>query len=107
MDQRFEHLITTRKHFVSLIENFSTEQLNKIPEGFSNNIIWNIVHCMVTQQGLIYGLAFEGNFFFGTYKQRNNPKYSTGEYHAIPGQTEWTYMFWCYFFCRREVDRIK
>ena len=57
MDQRFEHLITTRKHFISLIENLSTEQLNKIPDGFSNNIIWNIIHCMVTQQGLMNGLA--------------------------------------------------
>jgi len=57
MDSIFEHLLTTRNHFISLIENLSTEELNKIPNGFSNNIIWNIAHCITTQQGLNYGLA--------------------------------------------------
>ena len=57
MDSRFEHLLITRKHFITLIENLTTEELNKVPKGFSNNIIWNVVHCMVTQQGLMYGLS--------------------------------------------------
>jgi hypothetical protein len=30
------------------------EQLNKIPEGFKNNLIWNIAHIVVTQQLLVY-----------------------------------------------------
>jgi len=57
MDIRLEHNKCTRSHFVTLLEELSTADLNKIPVGFSNNIIWNIVHCMVTQQGLTYGLA--------------------------------------------------
>ncbi|KQC32122.1 hypothetical protein AAU57_01395 [Nonlabens sp. YIK11] len=57
MDSRFEHLLITRKHFITLIDNLTTEELNKVPKGFSNNIIWNVVHCMVTQQGLMYGLS--------------------------------------------------
>ena len=57
MDIRLEHGKRTRAHFIAIIEELSTEQLNKIPVSFSNNIIWNIVHCMVTQQGLTYGLS--------------------------------------------------
>ena len=33
------------------------EQLALIPEGFHNNILWNIAHCVVTQQLLCYKLA--------------------------------------------------
>jgi len=36
------------------IENFSTEQLNKIPEGFNNNIAWNLGHMIAAQQGICY-----------------------------------------------------
>jgi hypothetical protein len=30
------------------------EQLNKIPEGYNNNLIWNIAHVVVVQQMLVY-----------------------------------------------------
>jgi len=40
-----------------MIEDFSLEELNKIPEGFNNNIIWNIAHVIATQQALVYGLS--------------------------------------------------
>ena len=33
------------------------EQLNTIPEGFSNNLIWNIGHIVVVQQMLVYKLS--------------------------------------------------
>ena len=33
------------------------EQLFKIPEGFNNNIWWNIAHVVVTQQLLVYKLS--------------------------------------------------
>ena len=39
------------------IENYTLEQLNAIPEGFSNNLIWNIAHVVVTQQLLVYKLS--------------------------------------------------
>lgn len=51
------HLLATRKNFISLIDSLTTEQLNKIPEGYSNNIIWNFAHNIVTQQLLCYKLA--------------------------------------------------
>lgn len=50
-------LPNTRKTFNRIIENTSLEDLNKIPKGFNNNIIWNIGHIVVTQQMLAYKLS--------------------------------------------------
>lgn len=49
--------ILTRKNFVELIEGLSLEQINFIPKGFSNNIIWNFGHIVVSQQVLCYERA--------------------------------------------------
>ncbi|WP_293305333.1 DinB family protein [Pedobacter sp. UBA5917] len=44
----------TRAFILELVKDLSTEQLNKIPEGFNNNIIWNIAHLTAAQQNLCY-----------------------------------------------------
>lgn len=33
----------------------SPEDLNKVPSGFNNNLIWHLGHVLVTQQLLTYG----------------------------------------------------
>lgn len=48
---------TSRNLYLKYLENYSLEQLNKIPEGFSNNLIWNIAHIIVSQQKLVYALS--------------------------------------------------
>ena len=40
-----------------MTKNLSIEQMNLVPEGFNNNILWNFGHIIVVQQGLCYGLA--------------------------------------------------
>jgi len=57
MKKQFEIHLATRKNILKTIENLSEEQLNKIPEGFSNNIMWNAAHVLVTQQLLCYKMA--------------------------------------------------
>ncbi|AYN06016.1 DinB family protein [Flavobacterium sp. 140616W15] len=57
MNQTFETIRVSRKLTSQFLENYSLEQLNKIPEGFNNNIIWNIAHIIVTQQLLVYKLS--------------------------------------------------
>lgn len=57
MDWIFEITLKNRKILKSFLENYSLEDLNKIPEGFSNNIIWNVVHVVVSQQLLVYDLS--------------------------------------------------
>jgi hypothetical protein len=52
------HLLKqTRSNFLNLIADLNIEQLNKIPQGFKNNIIWNFGHVVVTQQILCYKLS--------------------------------------------------
>ncbi len=54
MKPHIDNLRATRLKFMHFIEEFSLIELNKIPEGFSNNMLWNIAHVVVTQQLLIY-----------------------------------------------------
>lgn len=44
----------TRKWLLEIIKDLSPEQLNEIPAGFNNNIIWNIAHLIAAQQGICY-----------------------------------------------------
>ena len=46
-----------RKIFHHFLKQYSLAQLNKIPEGFNNNIIWNIAHTVVTHQLLLYKMT--------------------------------------------------
>lgn len=57
MKETFEVNSTSRKMLNAYFENYTLEQLNKIPEGFTNNLIWNIAHVVVTQQILVYKLS--------------------------------------------------
>ena len=57
MKSTFKIWETNRNIYLSFLENYSLEQLNMIPAGFSNNLIWNIGHVIATQQGLVYRLS--------------------------------------------------
>jgi hypothetical protein len=57
MNQTLDVNKTSRNMVSKFLENYTLEQLNKIPAGFSNNLIWNIGHIIVTQQLLVYKLS--------------------------------------------------
>ena len=57
MKIEFEILRKSRKLILEIIERYSIAQLNEIPEGFNNNIAWNLAHLVVTQQLLCYKLS--------------------------------------------------
>lgn len=57
MDKYFDIIAQTRANFIKLIEGLSIEQVNHIPEGFNNNIIWNLAHAISAQQILCYRLS--------------------------------------------------
>jgi len=57
MDTQFNILKATRNNYLKAIDGLSLEALNTIPKGFNNNIIWNVIHVVVTQQLLCYGLT--------------------------------------------------
>ncbi|MES2239879.1 MAG: DinB family protein [Bacteroidota bacterium] len=57
MQEILEITKTSRNMISKLIQGYTLEQLNKVPEGFKNNLIWNVAHVVVTQQLLVYKLA--------------------------------------------------
>jgi hypothetical protein len=57
MEATFKTQLTNRNICLNFLNKYSLEQLNHIPTGFSNNLIWNIGHIVVVQQRLIYALS--------------------------------------------------
>ena len=57
MQLTFEITRTSRKVLSQFLEKHTLEELNTIPHGFSNNLIWNIGHIIVVQQMLVYNLS--------------------------------------------------
>lgn len=47
----------TRAHLLRLVEGLDRAALLHVPEGASNNVLWNLGHVAVTQQLLHYGLS--------------------------------------------------
>lgn len=57
MKDQLEITRTNRRLMSKIMDNYSLEDLNKVPDGFNNNLIWNIAHVVVTQQLLVYKLS--------------------------------------------------
>ena len=66
---------------MKFLTSYTLEQLNKIPAGFSNNLIWNIGHIIVAQQGLVYRLSglpsYVSDAMVETYKNGSRPTEET------------------------------
>jgi len=57
MEATFRIWQTSRGLYQNFLDNYSLDQLNIIPAGMSNNLIWNIGHVIVSQQKLVYALS--------------------------------------------------
>ena len=57
MEEHLSILSHNRALYSRFLNHFSLEQLNTIPKGFNNNIIWNVAHALVTQQLIMYELS--------------------------------------------------
>jgi DinB superfamily len=66
-----------RLFILESIKDLSVEELNTIPQGFSNNIIWNIAHLVATQQAICYKRAGQEikieESFFDLFKPGTKP----------------------------------
>lgn len=57
MEKMIEVIKACRSKWLTLLNEFTTDQLNKIPIGFNNNLVWQFGHVIVSQQILCYRLA--------------------------------------------------
>lgn len=57
MRQTFGITAKSREILLQYLEKYTPDQLNKVPAGFNNNLIWNIIHIVVVQQMLVYNLS--------------------------------------------------
>ena len=57
MQTAFSILRTSRELVFKAINNLSLTEIHSIPNGFKNNIAWNVAHIVVTQQLLHYQLT--------------------------------------------------
>jgi len=58
MKAEFDLLSATRVVVLKLVNELSLAQLNTVPNGYSNSIVWNVAHILVTQQILHYKFSF-------------------------------------------------
>lgn len=57
MKKQIDTIKKVRTFLLENIKDLTPEQLNRIPEGFNNNIIWNLGHLVAAQQGICYKRA--------------------------------------------------
>lgn len=94
MEKYFDIMQKTRINFVQLLDGLTIKQLNTIPEGFNNNLIWNFGHLLATQQVIFYGLAgltpnIDENFI-KSYRRYTKPEglVSVDEFETIKQKFE-------------------
>lgn len=54
MDRKIEQIMRFRQFLLKQTEALSITQLNRIPEGFGNNIIWNLGHI----EAVVYNVCY-------------------------------------------------
>jgi len=57
MNKGLDFIRKARLGLINTSNELSIEQLNYIPQGFNNNIIWNMGHLIATQQAVCYRRA--------------------------------------------------
>ena len=78
MTRYISMLKQTRQHLVGILDGLSTDELNDIPFGFNNNLVWHIGHLVASQQGICYkraGIPMNiDDAVFETYKPGTKPE---------------------------------
>lgn len=91
MIKSLNYIIPPRLKVLEVIKPLTIEQVNLIPPGFNNNIIWNLGHMVAAQQGVCYKRAGQetvvGEDFFNRYKPGSKPEQflDTSEFGKIIG----------------------
>lgn len=78
MNSKIDLIRQIRSKALEIISGLSISDLNKIPTGFNNNIIWNLGHLIAAQEGIFYlrgklELNIEQEFF-NSFKNGSRPE---------------------------------
>lgn len=57
MESELKLLKVSINNVLELTDDLTTQQLNEIPTGSPNNLVWHLAHLLVTHKLLIYGLS--------------------------------------------------
>src|SRR5207248_878901 len=83
MRKSIEIVLKPRLMVLNAIKDLSPEQLNLVPQGFNNNIIWNLAHMISAQQGICYTRAglpiVTEDKFYTPYRPDTKPADFVGE----------------------------
>jgi hypothetical protein len=83
MTKSIEIIKKPRLALFELIKDLSIEQLNTVPPGFNNNIIWNMGHLVAAQQGVCYRRAgaemIISEDYYNTYGPGSKPERFIGQ----------------------------
>lgn len=82
MNHQILRIKKTRESLINQLAGISIEAYNKIPDGFNNNIIWNVGHLIAAQQGVCYvraGVKPVTEKYFSLYKPGTKPEHSVDE----------------------------
>jgi hypothetical protein len=74
--KQFDVIRATRNKVLEITAGLSLEEVNRIPAGMNNNIVWNLAHVIATQRNLFYvnpGLI-PTNTFIESYKVGTKPE---------------------------------
>ena len=89
MKRQIETIRCTRKSLLEITKELTAAELNEIPKGFNNNIIWNTGHLIAAQQNVCYvrsglKIAVE-DLYFHPFKTESKPEknYDETEIKAI------------------------
>ena len=84
MNKKINLIRKTRSRALEIISGLSISELNKIPAGFNNNILWNLGHLIAAQEGIFYiraklELTIEQEFF-DSFRNGSRPE---REFNAV------------------------
>lgn len=54
MTTTVQFITIARQQMVNILDGLTIEQINKTPQGFNNNLIWNLAHVVATFQNYTY-----------------------------------------------------
>lgn len=90
MHKQLDIVRKTRTAILALTSDMSIEEINKVPKGFNNNIIWNIAHLVAAQDNIFYvksghPLKNIDQEYFDAYKPGSKPEQpvTTEEFERI------------------------